>query len=72
MLDYILIIYLKGHEPHYVGTFENCNYAEQYVREYYPEFDSGCQHRKYIYLPKNLREKYILYRDEIFVKLEAD
>lgn len=72
MLDYILVIYLKTHEPHYVGTFESCDYAERYVREYYPTFDSGCQHRDYIYLPKDLREKHIIYKDKAFVKLEGD
>ncbi|MGA1048919.1 MAG: hypothetical protein ACO3UU_13000 [Minisyncoccia bacterium] len=69
--EFVFVVIVQG-EPHYVGTFENCDYAEQYVREYYPTFDSGCQHRDYIYLPKDLREKHIIYKDKAFVKLEGD
>lgn len=59
MLDYILIIYL-GNTPHYVGTFQTCHQAEEYVRMAYPMYNSGCQHRNYIYLPKKLKEKFFV------------
>jgi hypothetical protein len=72
MIDYILVIYLQAHDPHYVGTFENCDDAEKYARHYYTQFDSGCQHRDYIYLPKDLREEYIIYRANRFIKLQSD
>ena len=58
MFEYILVIYL-GNAPHYVGTFPNCQQAEHYVRHAYPTFDSICQHRNYIYLPKKLKEKFM-------------
>lgn len=59
MLDYILAIYLNG-TPQYIGTFQDCYDAEEYVRSYYPEHDSICQHRDYIYLPLNLQEKFFV------------
>ena len=59
MLDYILAIYLNG-APQYIGTFTSCDDAEAYVRTYYPEHDSLCQHRDYIYLPLDLQEKFFV------------
>ena len=59
MLDYILAIYLNG-TPQYIGTFQDCYDAEEYVRSYYPENDSICQHRNYIYLPLNLQERFFV------------
>jgi len=71
MLDYLLIIYL-GSTPHYVGTFPNCQQAEDYVRNVYPMYDSACQHRDYIYLPKKLKEKYFYeYPSNQFAKTEC-
>ena len=61
MLDYILAIYLNG-TPQYIGTFQDCYDAEEYVRSYYPGHDSICQHRDYIYLPLNLKEKFFVPR----------
>lgn len=70
MFDYILVIYLNS-TPHYVGTFPNCHQAEHYVRAIYPLYDSACQHRNYIYLPKKLKEKFFIeYPNNKFVSIE--
>jgi hypothetical protein len=59
MLDYILVIYLNL-EPQYIGTFQDCHTAHEFVIDRYPEFDSGCLHRNYINLPLDLEEKYYI------------
>lgn len=59
MIDYILAIYMNN-EPQYIGTFINCHDAEAYVRTCYPEYDSICQHRDYIHLPVDLKEKFFV------------
>jgi len=59
MLNYILVIYLNL-EPQYIGTFQDCQTAHEFVTERYAEFDSGCLHRDYINLPLNLQESFYM------------
>jgi len=73
LLEFILVMYLET-EKVYIGTFESCNHAERYIRENLPprKVDYGCLHRNFIHLPKDLKEKYIFYRNNLIVNLEGN
>jgi len=60
MFEYCLIVYLTMQEPKYIGNFESCAYANEYVKEYYADAPyTICMHEDYLYLPKDFVKKEI-------------
>ena len=54
MFEYCLIVYLTMEEPKYIGNFESCAHANNYVAEYYHDAPyTVCLHENYINLPKD-------------------
>ena len=49
-------------EPKYIGNFESCAYANDYVAEYYHDAPyTVCLHEDYITLPSNFVRKEVNY-----------
>lgn len=60
MLEYCLVVYLTMEEPKYIGHFENCALANNYVQEYYSDAPyTICLHEDYINLPEHLVKREI-------------
>ena len=64
MLEYVLVIYFDDqfNNGQYVGHFESCAHANQYLEEHVKEYGKRtwdkCLYEKYILLPPQLIKKY--------------
>ena len=65
---YVLVIHSDTEPKKYVGHFKSCESALAYQMENYPTYDSTCLQEDYIFLPKNLRKKFVIYPSEIHSK----
>ena len=62
MYEFCLIVYLTMEEPKYIGNFESCAVANNYVKEYYHDAPyTVCLHEDYIVLPSNFIKKEVHY-----------
>ena len=62
MFEYCLIVYLTMEEPKYIGNFESCAHANNYVQEYYADAPyTKCMHEDYLFLPENFIKREIKY-----------
>jgi hypothetical protein len=62
MLEYCLVVYLTMEEPKYIGHFQNCAVANNYVQEYYHDAPyTVCLHEDYINLPPTIIKKEVHY-----------
>ena len=60
MLEYVLVIYMTMEDPKYMGHFESCAVANNYVQEYYSDAPyTICLHEDYIHLPEGLIKREI-------------
>lgn len=57
---------------HYVGTFNSCDEAHEYVKKHIPKGpkETRCLHVNYINLPEDFKHKYIL--DACKIKRSCD
>jgi len=64
MFEYVLVIYFDSamQKAEYVGNFESCAHANQYLLEHDSEFKERtwdkCLHQDYLFLPKNFIMKF--------------
>lgn len=62
MFEYCLVIYMTMDDPVYKGNFVNCQVAQMYIDEYYPDAPyTICLHESYIVLPKHIVKKDVNY-----------
>lgn len=62
MFEYVLIVYMTMQDPMYIGHFENCAYADLYVKKHYQDAEyTSCLFEDYIYLPSTVTKTPIKY-----------
>jgi hypothetical protein len=57
---------------HYVGTFNSCVEAHEYIKNHIPETpkETRCLHKEHINLPEDFKHKYII--DSCKIKRDCD
>ena len=74
--EFVLMVVLGNdtccRAEHYVGTFNSCTEAHEYVKNHIPEgkMETRCLHKEHINLPKDFRHKYII--DACKIKRDCD
>jgi len=60
MFEYVLVLYIQD-KPNYVGNFETCAHANNYIQECYfktvmpSDYYVSCQHQDYLFLPEGFQ-----------------
>jgi hypothetical protein len=76
MAEFVLMVALGNSKcciaEHYVGTFNSCTEAHEYVKNHMPEGpkETRCLLKQYTNLPKDFRHKYII--DACKIKRDCD
>lgn len=57
--EFVFVVMVQG-EPHYVGSFDGCEYVKLYQTLYFDEkLESRCLHKNFVVLPPNFQHKCI-------------